>query len=146
MKRLYLAIVFLAVTQVVMPQVPVMLVAGQSNTDGRVDSSVDYVLSWKDDGIGVSLTVDTPRDTMRLSYGSDAGGQTDQMTWLQDFQILQGKMMVDSVERVLTVIPDGGKAQLSYVVRYTLPKDASVMHSIWQVWWRRLLASPMRGA
>jgi len=80
MKRLYLAIVFLAVTQVVMPQVPVMLVAGQSNTDGRVDSSVDYVLSWKGDGIGVSLTVDTPRDTMRLSYGSDAGSQTDQMT------------------------------------------------------------------
>ena len=39
MKRLYLAIVFLAITQIVMPQVPVVLVAGQSNTDGRVDNA-----------------------------------------------------------------------------------------------------------
>lgn len=87
------------------------------------DSRVDYVLSWKGDGIGVSLTVDTPKDTMRLSYGSDAGGQTDQMTWLQDLQVAHGKLMVDSMERALTVIPDGGKAKLSYVVRCTLPKD-----------------------
>jgi len=39
MKRLYLANVFLAITQIVMPQVPVVLVAGQSNTDGRVDNA-----------------------------------------------------------------------------------------------------------
>ena len=39
MIRLYLAIVFLAITQVVMSQVPVVLVAGQSNTDGRVDNA-----------------------------------------------------------------------------------------------------------
>jgi hypothetical protein len=40
MKRLYLAIVFLAITQIVMPQEPVVLVAGQSNTDGRVDNAI----------------------------------------------------------------------------------------------------------
>ena len=38
MGRLYLTIVVLAITQFVMPQVPVVLVAGQSNTDGRVDN------------------------------------------------------------------------------------------------------------
>lgn len=38
MGRLYLTIVVLAITQVVMSQVPVVLVAGQSNTDGRVDN------------------------------------------------------------------------------------------------------------
>lgn len=39
MGRLYLTIVVLAITQFVMSQVPVVLVAGQSNTDGRVDNT-----------------------------------------------------------------------------------------------------------
>ena len=47
MKRLYLANVFLAITQIVMPQVPVVLVAGQSNTDGRVDNAEQPEYSQK---------------------------------------------------------------------------------------------------
>ena len=85
--------------------------------------SVDYVLSWKGDGIGVSVDLSTPADTVLFSYASENGGMTDQMTWFQDLNIDKGKMLIDTLLRELTVIPEHGEARFSYVVRCTLPAD-----------------------
>ena len=84
---------------------------------------VDYVLSWKGDGIGVSVEVTSPKDTILFTYASEAGGMTDQMSWFQDFDISHGEVLLDTATRQLTILPDGGKARFSYVVRQTLPKD-----------------------
>ena len=65
--------------------------------------SVDYVLSWKGDGIGVSVDLATPADTVLFSYASENGGMTDQMTWFQDLNIDKGKMLIveDAAEMVI---------------------------------------------
>jgi tubulin beta len=84
---------------------------------------IDYVLSWKGDGIGVSVDLATPADTVLFSYASENGGMTDQMTWFQDLNIEKGKVLIDTSSLELTVIPEHGKARFSYVVRCTLPAD-----------------------
>ena len=43
---------------------------------------VDYTLSWKGDGLGVSIALESTKDTLLFTYGSEAGGQTDQMSWI----------------------------------------------------------------
>lgn len=83
----------------------------------------DYALSWEGDGIGVTVRLISPRDTLVFSYASDDGGMTDQMTWLQDLTINRGQVAVDSATRQFTIRPDGGRAEFSYVVRCTLPED-----------------------
>ncbi len=84
---------------------------------------IDYVLSWKGDGIGVSVALATPADTLVFSYASENGGMTDQMTWFQDLNIEKGKVLIDTSSLELTVIPEHGEARFSYVVRCTLPAD-----------------------
>lgn len=86
-------------------------------------SRVDYVLSWKGDGIGVSVDLTSPKDTLLFTYASEAGGMTDQMSWFQDLVINRGEVLVDTATRQLTILPDGGEARFSYVVRCTLPGD-----------------------
>ena len=85
--------------------------------------SVDYVLSWKGDGIGVSVILNSFVDTLLFSYASENGGMTDQMTWFQDLNIDKGKVLIDTSSLEITVIPERGKARFSYVVRCTLPAD-----------------------
>ncbi|MBQ9666311.1 MAG: hypothetical protein IJ635_01480 [Bacteroidaceae bacterium] len=82
----------------------------------------DYALSWEGDGIGVAVTLTSPNDTVLFTYASDAGGQTDQMSWLQDLTVSQGEVLVDSATRELTILTDGGQARFSYVIRCTLPE------------------------
>ena len=86
-------------------------------------SHVDYVLSWKGDGIGVSVDLTSPKDTILFTYASEAGGMTDQMSWFQELSISRGEVLVDTATRQLTIMPDGGEARFSYVVRCTLPED-----------------------
>lgn len=82
----------------------------------------DYVLTWKGDGIGVTVTVQSAADTVLFTYASDAGGMTDQMSWFQDFTVEHGSVTVDSLSRDITIVPDKGTAKFSYVVRCTLPE------------------------
>ncbi|MGM9685289.1 MAG: hypothetical protein ACI3YI_03560 [Bacteroidaceae bacterium] len=83
---------------------------------------VDYVLSWKGDAIGVSVDVISDQDTILFSYSSDNGGQTDQMSWIHDFIITEGKVLTDSATRTFSVLPDNGKVCFSYDVQCTLPE------------------------
>ena len=64
---------------------------------------IDYVLFWKGDGIGVSVALATPADTVVFSYASENGGMTDQMTWFQDLNIEKGKVLIDTSSLELTV-------------------------------------------
>lgn len=84
---------------------------------------VDYVLSWKGDGIGVSVNLVSPKDTVLFTYASENGGITDQLSWLQDFNVSVGQVLIDSASRQLTIIPNHGCACFSYTVRCTLPND-----------------------
>lgn len=84
---------------------------------------VDYTLSWKGDGLGVSIVLESTKDTLLFTYGSEAGGQTDQMSWIQNFTVIQGDVLIDSTLRSFAVIPSNGCAEFSYVVRCTLPDD-----------------------
>lgn len=84
---------------------------------------IDYVLAWKGDGIGVSVTLNTPADTLHFTYASENGGMTDQMTWFQDLNVAKGEVLVDTATLGLAVAPDCGQARFSYVVRCTLPND-----------------------
>ena len=74
----------------------------------------DYVLTWKGDGIGVTVTVQSAADTVLFTYASDAGGMTDQMSWFQDFTVEHGSVTVDSLSRDITIVPDKGTAKFSY--------------------------------
>ncbi len=84
---------------------------------------IDYVLSWKGDGIGVSVVLTSSADTMRFSYASENGGMTDQMTWFQDLTVSQGEVQTHTDSLELTVRLVNGQARFSYVVRCTLPAD-----------------------
>ena len=47
MRRLLCVFICFVVSLVARAQVPVVLVAGQSNTDGRVDNAVVPVVKWE---------------------------------------------------------------------------------------------------
>ena len=83
---------------------------------------IDYVLSWEGDGIGVSVSLTSPDDTVPFTYASENGGMTDQMSWFQDLVVEKGQVLVDSASLSLAVMPEHGQARFSYVVRCTLPK------------------------
>lgn len=87
------------------------------------DPQVDYTLSWRGDGLGVSISLESRKDTFMFTYGSDAGGQTDQMSWIQHFNVTRGDVLIDSASRSFAVVPADGGAEFSYVVRCTLPDD-----------------------
>lgn len=87
------------------------------------DPQVDYTLSWRGDGLGVSISMESRKDTFMFTYGSDAGGQTDQMSWIQHFNVTRGDVLIDSASRSFAVVPADGGAEFSYVVRCTLPDD-----------------------
>ena len=60
------------------------------------DARIDYELSWKGDGIGVAVTLTSPKDTVRFTYASEAGGMKDQMSWIQDFTVGRGEVLTDT--------------------------------------------------
>ncbi|MCR4965127.1 MAG: hypothetical protein K6A41_05680 [Bacteroidales bacterium] len=83
---------------------------------------IDYLLSWKGDGLGVTVTVKSDQDTLLFTYATDNGGFTDQMSWFQDLTVSKGRVEVAPNSRQLTVLPVKGNATFSYTVRCTLPK------------------------
>ena len=84
---------------------------------------IGYDLSWTGDGIRVDVDVQTCLDTIFFTYATENGGFTDQMSWFQDLTPSKGVISADPATRKITVVPDGGRARLSYTVRCALPED-----------------------
>lgn len=86
-------------------------------------STISYKLSWKGDGIRVSMTILDVVDSLTLDYGDEnAGGLKEQIDWLKDISCTSGSVFVDSLHHLFRVQPSNGKAEISYTVKCRMPK------------------------